>query len=113
MSLNIGPKGLRAGVDYTFINQIPSEGIEFNDREELHVNLTSAIARYWNIYLTSRYNLGDDGGLIANIFGASYEDECIVLRGSAGRDYTRDRDVKKGVAVMLQIVFKTLGEPHT
>lgn len=112
-SFAVGSNSLHANLDYVFISQLSREEIEFADRRELRLGLASSITKDWDIYFSTHYNLGKDGGLIANVLGTSYEDECFILRGNVSRDYTRDRDIEKGVSLMIQVALKSLDNSIT
>lgn len=104
----VGPKALRLSADYVFLDKTSSD--EFNSRQELYLQLSSAFSRYWSASVFSRNDLSEDGGPIANGGTLSYEDECFIFGTTYQFNGTNDRDYKSGHSIMFRLVFKTLGE---
>ena len=104
----IGPRNFFLSLDYVLFNR-PTTG-ELPGREEIRFNLNADLTRYWRISTGAIRDLGAEGGLRSAQFGLIYEDECFVVRTDFRRNYFRDRDLEPEDVVLVQLVFKTLGD---
>lgn len=109
----VGPRALSVGVNYILLKQAQTESTEFGDREEVALQASTALTRYWSLAAFTRHNLESNGGPVAVGGSAVYEDECFVFRLAAQHDYTSDRDYEGGLSFVARIVFKTLGQVQT
>lgn len=110
VSLATGTDPFRIGGTYVFVTSDGSlPGIP-NNTEELYVSASSRLNRNWSIIVGHRHNLGPGGGPVRTDVGITYEDECFILGFDIANDRTEDRDFKRGVAVMLRINLKTIGD---
>ncbi len=110
VSLATGTDPFRIGGTYVFVTSDGSlPGIP-NNTEELYVSASSRLNRNWSIIVGHRHNLGPGGGPVRTDVGITYEDECFILGIDIANDRTEDRDFRRGVAVMLRINLKTIGD---
>jgi len=110
LSAATGTDPFRVAATYVFVRSDGSlPGIPIST-EELFVTASSRLNQNWSIVAGHRHNLGVGGGAIRTDIGITYEDECFILGFDIANDRTEDRDFKKGVAVMLRINLKTIGD---
>lgn len=110
VSAAAGTDPLRIAATYVFAGSDGSlPGIP-TSTEELFVTASSKLNRNWSIVAGHRHNLSPGGGAIRTDIGITYEDECFIFGFDIANDHTEDRDFKKGVAVMLRINLKTIGD---
>ena len=109
LSALLGPELLRVQTSYIFIKSNGTPSVPFST-EELYVALSSRFSQNWSLAVSHRHNLGPGGGAIRTDFGVTYEDECVVIGLEVADDNTQDRDFKKGLAVVLRLSMKTIGD---
>jgi len=107
LSAVVGPDLLRVTTSYVFVKAGVASPAS---TEELYVALSSRLSQNWSIVFGHRQNLGANGGSIRTDIGFTYEDECIVIGLDFANDNTQDRDFKKGLAVVLRLNLKTIGD---
>lgn len=79
--------------------------------EQISLGITSRISRDWAVSVSTTHSLVEHDGGPRSLSGyLTYEDECFLFRVVGTKDYTADRDAEAGWGVMMQLVFKTLGE---
>jgi LPS-assembly protein len=81
-----------------------------DDVEQVSLGLRSRLTRDWLISTSLLHDLARDGGPLSFVSYATYEDECFLLRLTATRDYTSDRDAGAGWGVAAYLIFKTIGD---
>ncbi len=91
-------------------NHVRLNDTDNKDVEQLSVGLQSRLSRDWKVSAATSHDLTDTGGPLSFSTAATYEDECFLLRLTATKDYTSDRDAEKGWGVLMYLVFKTLGD---
>ena len=107
-----------ATVAYLRLNRdINTEDLQ--DREEIRLGGRVAFAKYWSVFgstiidLTSRgeepLSTSDGFSPVRHRVGVQYEDECFKFGVSWRRDYTEDRDFRRGSSYQLTLAFKNLG----
>lgn len=106
-------------IGYSRLNR--NIGIEdLADREELRLAGRLKVAKYWSVTGSTIIDLTDqrqvipntrsDGfSFVRNKIGFEYEDECFLFGLSWRRNYTEDRDFRRGSTYILQLALKTLG----
>lgn len=110
VSAAAGTDPLRVAATYVFAGSDGSlPGIP-TSTEEIYVTASSRLNQNWSIVAGHRHNLSAGGGPIRTDIGITYEDECFILGLDIANDRTEDRDFKRGVAVMLRINLKTIGD---
>lgn len=110
VSAAAGTDPFRIAATYVFMRSDGSlPGIP-NSTEELYVSASSRLTQNWSIVASHRHNLSAGGGAIRTDVGVTYEDECFIVGLDIANDRTEDRDFKRGVAVMLRINLKTIGD---
>jgi len=133
VGVSAGPQSLRLGATYLLmppqqLNQVvtdPATGqtVLFGKREQLTLNLTAKLTRYWSLSGSETINLTNSTNLVnglstpqssstslyATIAGI-YQDECMAFIGSLTQSGIRNGDVTPGVSVLFSVVFKNLGE---
>ena len=109
LSAAVGPELFRVSSSYIFNKSNGTPSVP-NSTEELYVALSSRFARNWSVVFSHRENLGFNGGSIRTDVGLTYEDECVVIGLDFANDNTQDRDFKKGLAVVLRLSMKTIGD---
>jgi LPS-assembly protein len=110
VSAGLGPELFRVGASYLFVKTDGPTATAFGSTEELFVSLSSRFSQHWSIAASHRQNLGRNGGAIRTQVGVAYEDECFIFGVDFANDNTSDRDFKRGVAVLLRIGLKTIGD---
>jgi LPS-assembly protein len=133
VGLNVGPQSLRVGVNYLLLppqqqsdivtNPATGQSILYGKREQLLLNVTAKVSRYWSVTgsetvnLTNATNLingvatpqSSNSSLYATIAGV-YQDECMAFIAAVTQSGIRSGDVTPGISVMFSVVFKNLGE---
>jgi LPS-assembly protein len=106
-------------IGYSRLNR--NIGIEdLADREELRLAGRLKVAKYWSITGSTIIDLTSQGkvppgikadgfSFVRNKLGFEYEDECFLFGLSWRRNYTQDRDFRRGSTYILQFALKTLG----
>ncbi len=132
MGASTGPQNLRLGVNFilappqqlndTLANPINSETTIYGKREQVSYNVRTQLTRYWALVGNQTINLTDSVNIISGVaqpqstgslyttLAAIYQDECMAFIGSVSQSGIRNGDVKPGVSVMFNVVFKNLGE---
>jgi LPS-assembly protein len=133
VGLAAGPQSLRVGTTFLLIapqtqsdlvtNPATGQNIIYGKREQLTVNATAKLTRYWSLVGSETLNLtnatnfvngvptpqSNSVSLYATLAGV-YQDECMAFIASVTQSGIRSGDVTPGVSVMFSIVFKNLGE---
>ncbi len=79
--------------------------------EQISLGLSSRVSRDWTLSVGTTHSLAaDSGGPLSLSSRLTYEDECFLFRIVGSKDYTTDRDAEAGWGVMMQLVFKTIGD---
>jgi LPS-assembly protein len=111
ISATVGPDLLRFTTSYLFVKADGTQSTAaIGSTEEIYVAMSSRFSQHWTISAGHRQNLGANGGSIRTDIGISYEDECVVIGLDLANDNTQDRDFKKGIAVLLRLNLKTIGD---
>lgn len=89
------------------------------DREELRAGGRVQLARFWSAFGSVIFDLTDrtddptsaaDGfEPVRHRIGVAYEDECLQFGVTWRRDYTSDRDFRRGNTFLLTLSLKNLG----
>jgi LPS-assembly protein len=108
-----------ASIGYSRLNRnIAIEDLQ--DREEVRLAGRVKLSRYWSVTGSTIVDLTDlrkttpgttsDGfSFVRNRLGVEYEDECFLIGLNWRRNYTQDRDFRRGSTFILQLALKTLG----
>ncbi|MBF0560881.1 MAG: LPS-assembly protein LptD [Alphaproteobacteria bacterium] len=111
ISTGIGPKALHLDAGYIFIRQNVTEGTEFfGDREQGSLSLTSAMTQHWKVGLNTVVDMTSMGGPLSEGIAFTYEDECLIFMANIARYFTYSTYVQSGYSMLMNVVFKTLGE---
>jgi LPS-assembly protein len=133
VGVNVGPSSLRVGANFLLIPAesqsdvvtVPTTGqtVVFGKREQLTLNATAKLTRYWSLTGSETVNLTNSSNLVNGIvtpqssnkslyatLAAVYQDECMAFISSITQSGIRSGDVTPGVSVMFSVVFKNLGE---
>jgi LPS-assembly protein len=127
-----GPQNLRIGANYlhapaqsfndAVTDPAATQPTIYGKREQISFNVKTQLTRYWALAGSQTINLTNSENLIngvlqsqsaGNIYAtlaAIYQDECMAFIGSVTQSGIRNGDVKPGVSVMFNVVFKNLGE---
>lgn len=111
VDLFVGPPLLNFNINYLFLSNT-SEVDEFDDREELFLQVNTQLSEYWSAFASHRRDLEEKSSL-ATRFGLTYQDECFLIEGIAERTFFNDRDVEPEDTFAVRFVFKHLGEFST
>lgn len=104
----VGAKSWQLSLGYSNLNrEIAIEGLE--DREEIRAAARVSITRYWSLVASSIYDVGNNFSPLRNSIGATYEDECFTFGLTWRKNYTEDRDFRRGTTILFNIALKTLG----
>ena len=106
ISTTAGPRALKLDLNYVFFDRT----LEFADREEVTVGLTSDITDQWSARIDKRRDLTSNGGTLS--YGASlfYECDCMNFELKYNRNFTRDRDIPPTDSLTFRLIFKSLGQ---
>jgi len=96
--------------NYVFLEQ--QDGGEFAGREELTINASSQINKFWRTRLDAVRDM-DDSDLRSIGVRLVYENECVVFTSGLTRTFFEDRDLKPTDALTFHLVLKTIGEVKT
>lgn len=118
LDATIGTTRTYATIGYVRLNRnIMLEDLQ--DREEVRVGGRLAFAQYWSVFGSAIIDLtgGDDDPLnvsdgyepVRHRVGIAYQDECFELGITWRRDYTQDRDFRRGNTFLLRVALKNLG----
>jgi len=107
---SVGPAPFRVTGSYLFVKADTPQQALLGSTEEFFVQVSSRFSRHWTISASHRQNLGQNGGAIRSDVGITYEDECFVIGVDIANDNTQDRDFRRGLAVLLTLSFKTIGD---
>ena len=110
VTATIGPAPFRVTTGYLFVKADTPQQALLGSTEEFYVQVSSRFSQHWSINASHRQNLGQSGGAIHSDIGVTYEDECFVIGVDIANDNTSDRDFKRGLAVLLTLSFKTIGD---
>jgi LPS-assembly protein len=133
VGLNVGPQSLRIGGNFLLVpaqqlsdvvtNPATGQTVVFGKREQLSINATAQLTRYWSVQASDTINLTNSSNLINGIptpqsnntsiyatLAAIYQDECMAFIGAITQSGIRSGDVTPGISVMFSVVFKNLGE---
>ena len=106
VGLSVGPPALNLNADYVFIK----DSIEFPEREELTLNLSSQLTDEWSARIQSQHDLTSDGGVLSYGAELTYTCDCLILTAAVRRTFTRDRDVEPTDSFFIRATFKNLGQ---
>jgi LPS-assembly protein len=133
VGLAVGPQNLRVGVNYLLEppqqqNEVVTDlttgqSVLLGKREQVSLNVTTKLTRYWSLAGSETLNLSNSTNLINGVptpqsssaslyatLAAIYQDECMAFISSVSQSGIRNGDVTPGVSVMFSVVFKNLGE---
>jgi len=128
-----GPTAFRVGVSYLLIPAeqpidvitIPGSGqtILYGKREQLGLNATVKLSRYWSIVGAETLNLTNSANIVNGLstpqsnstslsasLSALYQDECMGFIATITQSGIRNGDVTPGYGLLLSVVFKNIGE---
>jgi LPS-assembly protein len=104
----VGRKNWQISLGYSNLNRdIAIEDLE--DREEIRAAARVKLSRTWSLQGSSIYDVGSDFSPIRNSIGLLYEDECFVFGLTWRKNYTEDRDFRRGSTILFNIALKSLG----
>jgi LPS-assembly protein len=133
VGLSAGPQNLRIGANYVYAsaqqpdevvtNPVTQETILYGKRNQLSFSARTQLTRYWALAGSQTLNLTNTTHLIDGVaqrqsagtsiyatLAAIYQDECMAFIGSISQSGIRNGDVTPGYSIMLNVVFKNLGE---
>jgi LPS-assembly protein len=133
IGLNIGPQSLRVGANFLLMppqqqsdvvtNPATGQSILYGKREQLVLNATAKLTRYWSLTGSETVNLTNSTNLVNGVatpqssnssiyatLAGVYQDECMAFIAAVTQSGIRNGDVTPGVSVMFSVVFKNLGE---
>src|SRR3984957_4297808 len=128
-----GTGALRVGATYLLIPaELPSDVITipgsgqtilYGKREQLTLNATLRVSRYWSIIGAETLNLTNSANIVNGVttpqsssdslqasLSALYQDECMGFIATVSQSGIRNGDVTPGYSVLLSVVFKNIGE---
>jgi LPS-assembly protein len=105
-----GVPAFRLSTTYLFLDAV--EGSEFAGREETNIAIASQFTKEWRADFTAVRDeaAGEMRSIGTNL---TYEDECLIFRATASRQFFRDRELEPEDALFFTLTFKTLGEIRT
>ncbi|MBI5119576.1 MAG: LPS-assembly protein LptD [Rhodospirillales bacterium] len=108
IGVQAGPKAFNVSANYIFVDRNSVSG--YPDREQLNLNVSSRLTRYWSANAGTVYNLGKDIEPLSYNTQLVYEDECFALSANYLHKFTYDRDYVGGQYFLFRFTLKTLGE---
>ncbi|MDA0338993.1 MAG: LPS assembly protein LptD, partial [Proteobacteria bacterium] len=107
-----GPENLRFFVGYTDVKRNGYDPT-LPDRREIRTATRFKLSQYWSMSADFSYDFQRGDGALTAGGGFTYEDECLLFRIRARRDFTEDRDVRPSTSVGFQLVFKFVSDSNT
>jgi len=107
VSLSAGVPAFKIQGSYSLLE--PQEESEFSGREELNLNASTIIDRFWRANLSAVRDL-KSSEMRSLVLSAVYENECVVFDTRVTRTFFEDRDLKPTDAITFHLVLKTIGE---
>lgn len=128
-----GPNAFRIGGSFLLIPaELPSQVISvpgsgqtilFGKREQLTVNATLKLSRYWSLVGSETLNLTNSSNIVNGVataqanssslaasLSALYQDECMGFITTVTQSGIINGDVRPGYSVLMSVVFKNIGE---
>ncbi len=116
----IGNQRTYVELGYSLLNRNISSTIEdLKDSEELRAAGRVAFARYWSLFGSGVFNLGQSSNqtqVVATGFqplrtrlGLAYQDDCLELGLTWRRDFVTTGDAQRGDTFELRFAFRNLG----
>jgi LPS-assembly protein len=116
----IGNQRTYLELGYSLLNRNISSTIEdLKDSEELRAAGRVAFARYWSLFGSGVFNLGQSTNqtqIVAKGFqplrtrlGLAYQDDCLELGLTWRRDFVTTGDAQRGDTFELRFAFRNLG----
>lgn len=96
------------GAGYTKLNR-DIAALALEDREEARLRGRLQITRTWSLRGSTILDLTRKLEPIRHKIGAFYEDECFRFGLTYRRNFTSDRDFKRGTTVQFEFALKNLG----
>jgi LPS-assembly protein len=105
----VSTKNWQASLGYSNLNRnLAIEDLE--DREEIRAAARLRLTRRWSLTASTIYDIGNDFKPVRGSIGAAYEDECFIFGLTWRKNFTEDRDFRRGTTVLFNITLKTLGQ---
>jgi len=106
-SVAVGP---RSSVSVSYLRFAkPVVDVSTQRTEQVATSSLLAITEYWNLYAAYAYDLVQQQSRIGRV-GAYYRDECFAILLSVDETFQSDRDISKGLSVLLRFGLKYLGD---
>jgi LPS-assembly protein len=108
----VGPRALKVGVNYIFIDSRPDQPEFPLPREQIQGLVNTQLTPHWALGGGFLRDLAaPQGGAKELRHGIilAYEDECFLFTSDLARSFTVDRDVRPSTTLMFRLTFKTLG----
>lgn len=83
---------------------------DLDDREEIRLAGRYRLNRYWTITGSAIEDLTSGREPIRHRIGLVYEDECFVFGVTYRKNFTEDRDFRRGTTFLFNISLKTFGQ---
>jgi len=120
LDATIGTQRTYVELGYSNLNRNISAQLEdLKDSEELRAAVRIAFARYWSLFGSGVFNLGESRNqtqVVASGFeplrtrlGLAYQDDCLEFGVTWRRDYVATGDAKLGNTFELRFAFRNLG----
>jgi LPS-assembly protein len=109
LDFRIGPPAFQLDLNYIFLTDQIEGTTDFEDREELTVRARSQVNQTWSLFGGHRRDLQQNDAL-ESFVGATYQDECFLISVEGKRTYFDDREIEPEDSIMVQLVFKYLGD---
>jgi LPS-assembly protein len=101
-------KSWELALGYSRLNR--NIGIEdLEDREEARLSGRVRLSKYWSLSASTIQDLSGGRNPIRDSIGLEYEDECFLIGLTWRKNYTEDRDFRRGSTYLFRIALKTLG----
>jgi LPS-assembly protein len=82
---------------------------DLEDREELRISGRVKLAKFWSVSAATIQDLSGGSQPIRNTFGIEYNDECIKIGITYRKNFTEDRDFRRGTTILFRIALRNLG----
>jgi LPS-assembly protein len=95
----------RGGVSLNYLN-LRNDPV-LGERNEVIGSGSIRLSDYWSWQLGAHHDLERDS-LISTSTGLTFQNECLTLLTTAGRNYTSDRDFQESTSFTMRVFLKNL-----
>ncbi len=110
-AISAGPQSLRATLSFISISSTAVAGASgIPAGNQLSAIITAQLTDYWSLAVTDTRSFGSGGATINSGVALIYRDDCLSVVATLTQSGISVGDVRPGVSMLLNLVFKNLGE---